>query len=1667
MAQYIKKLQSGGKFKANGKEYDYYEVQNAVQKELQNEHDVNKNLLTNISYLLSSGSLNNQNNSASYIISRAISGLTPINEKDNSLQDNTENVKSDQIQSKKTERFSNSNSLGKYIRNYLLGNDDNAMQLYLDNEVIDDEKGYSNTYRRQELSKAIDSYLSDVLTKQYDFSQTRYKTQDNYIKAIKELQGKLNDNNFDLSKFGVYAIQNGFNGVTDFLNTYEKEIKARKVSQDPITQMIAGGYDQSYINNYRWENKLKEYNNGAIEMQSLGLGDVQRDENGKIPIPETIDDGASDSAVLQIVKNNGDFNNIINNPAIHQSIFLTIDQLLQNDKENEKKNPLEKQPPMFKKLNDTDNNYLIIPSINLDNGTAVVYNPVELKLFRVHISKNAILQNYFKDEWLKKNPLLMKKGGIFKAQIGIDSTTIANARQKALGILKQKNDTIGNDPDTTGTGTTVNNNDWISRVAKSKKTMSKSDYARFASAVTTLIAAIDPNPVRSLVEGTLATSTDFIVDAFDKDVSSEEAWQRLASNLGLTAASMIPGYMAARWSKLGKEISTVKRYLPYIIGGSMSGGFAVYGGKQISDALNKVLEGKAEKEDWRNLIYGLSSLIGGSRGVKHNISSGSSKVFGNKKEFAITNNGLQPVTHKQYQDLGTRGNDWKTVIGTEDNMAFQIPDNSNNFFGKTANWISDRIGISRYPRTSKYQPSLENLYTYDEGKGKVIFTGDKRIAQGLYMDDRKSLEQLGKNIYNKQVHEKVGNLINKFKQTGNITFDEYKYLKGIYDSNHGYEANLLDILTTLNGSELDPSKVNNIFIQHNGNDSKISRIYTKNQTGEIVIDPQSTEGLTPLDLTYNMNRQKFREYIDSKKPKYSFFNEDQPNIRYDDIEGYNLDNDLVEPARENIVQIGQETGTQAPGPVETDMPIVDVERKLYFPEEFLFKTNNGDVKLYVYKKQTDGGFKYVFFEKPQVGDDKLIPVERGSVEYKNIFRKAKKHNKNIIGVDETYVPVEKKGGTIDRFTKFSQLLALKKGGILKAQSGIQIPQWYKNRYVLYNNNNDIIAGQEWIENWEQNKDRNQRSIETLGVHDDHEHNRYGDLTGAWNMNQKYTSDIDAVRSDIQNYYNNSFKGKSIEDFVKGYNLSANKIRSLFGYDENNKLTNTTHHKAEEENEAYEQHNILHQRMFASRNASKEGEKEHNLRYDPKQQRKYGSNTHRRRMDQYEFEYNELINDEDKKKRIFKVDLGDKKFGYVYKKANGDIDIVSDDELQRLNIIPKETQQPQDVQQQQEAQTPSSSDTKQDEEKPKVEGSTEQKPEDSENMPSGGYVVGTISDILNRNKNKFQNWFKFVPKAAEMALLWSSNASNNKRANIAKQKKPGIVNPLTIFRNTYRDLYGENAAQSQANDMMSSVNQRQTSDASLNIASRLDTNRIVNEAVRNAKNASNQVFNQTAEFQRQADLQTLQSHLDAQNRNSAALTENNNYKIDVEAARLAANQENIKNILTGTIYEWKAKRDELEALRRNLGERVVEYRMQQDLANDPEYQKALEDYQDAYIKDSENSTEETTRRLRTTEKILQNIINKQKAKALQNKIDRLGRLYSDNYFGKNYSLSDDLLSLKKGGRMYGSKIDDSDVKKRTKDHDRLARQVIASLREFNKATDRLSKGQFLSIKKMLS
>lgn len=221
--------------------------------------------------------------------------------------------------------------------------------------------------------------------------------------------------------------------------------------------------------------------------------------------------------------------------------------------------------------------------------------------------------------------------------------------------------------------------------------------------------------------------------------------------------------------------------------------------------------------------------------------------------------------------------------------------------------------------------------------------------------------------------------------------------------------------------------------------------------------------------------------------------------------------------------------------------------------------------------------------------------------------------------DDRRTVKREEGGILDKVRKFD-------GG------GITETARKATQYALNNNWFTNLYNQKSLTGWDSSKDASKAGVSI--TNQNASHGNAGDLSIPFYKNLTYTSQSNLVGQDLQSYYNSAFQGKSLEDYVNGYNANAAKIRGYW-----------------DQERAYRQagaseHNRLFKNMFGNR--SNNSNDVWNIGYDPKLDDVVGSSTWLRRMDRYEKEF-DALSDEEKKARVHKIDLGGGNVGYVYKR----------------------------------------------------------------------------------------------------------------------------------------------------------------------------------------------------------------------------------------------------------------------------------------------------------------------------------------------------------------------------------------------------------------------------------
>ena len=353
--------------------------------------------------------------------------------------------------------------------------------------------------------------------------------------------------------------------------------------------------------------------------------------------------------------------------------------------------------------------------------------------------------------------------------------------------------------------------------------------------------------------------------------------------------------------------------------------------------------------------------------------------------------------------------------------------------------------------------------------------------------------------------------------------------------------------------------------------------------------------------------------------------------------------------------------------------------------------------------------------------------------------------------------------------------------VRKFQNAGKFPEWYSKLYKFQN-----LTG--WNNSLNQSLAGPSITNENVG------HYRAGDLNEAYTKNNSYTSNPNLVGQDLQSYYDSSFKGKSLDDYVSAYNANAAKIRGYWDQERTYKQSGA------------QEHNRLFKNMFGNR--SDNSNNVWNIGYDSNLEDIVGSSTWLRRMDRYEKEFDDL-SDEEKKSRIHKIDLGDGNFGYVYKKANGDIAVWNQPETPAPSTNPANSQT-----------TPTVT-------------SVIQSPQEP-------------SDDNKQNKSFFSNINPTIAYGLPRAMY--ADRMNRRITDLAKESVvPLLKDPFEVHRYTRSDLDAEMQGERNYANLRRLASRPITSDGSLQTATQLQAEVQGQEARTAGKEKSNQVQRQYDEL----------------------------------------------------------------------------------------------------------------------------------------------------------------------------------------------------------------------------
>lgn len=610
----------------------------------------------------------------------------------------------------------------------------------------------------------------------------------------------------------------------------------------------------------------------------------------------------------------------------------------------------------------------------------------------------------------------------------------------------------------------------------------------------------------------------------------------------------------------------------------------------------------------------------------------------------------------------------------------------------------------------------------------------------------------------------------------------------------------------------------------------------------------------------------------------------------------------------------------------------------------------------------------------------------------------------------------------------------KKGGqIMKAQNGTlsdlfkkkyketELPEWYaKNNFYT----------QQRLNEWNPEYDMSQSGkLNGYPLH-----RQQADLKSAYILNNAYTSNHQAVSNDLNNYYKNN-NNLSASDFVKLYNDNAGIIRKDF----ENK-TDLTY-----KNNNWRDHNKLFRQMFNSRSLG-EGTNLYDLGYDEPSEDILGSTTWHRRMDRYENEFDKLTDIEQKKARVHKIGDGKNAF-YVYKKANGDIELLSDEDRTSLGLN-QPINNPQVTNNN--SANPSQNATIQNHNN--NNNNTRASIDNTEGQPEGKIEGGRVEGFNSpeeRRANQFgkkliQGMTEIVPDTISAGRFISNLHAKDTNYRTLQNLRVPQKSLKQGNRDVYRSLNIEQEGERQASQLQSLAGKATTSDEAMNYAKQLEAQTKASEIKRNTQLQSDQVARQTHEQQLARIKELIDYNTNVKDVNTAALVEAYNELLKLKAATRTAKQQDINTYLMEIEQRLRTKQADKKTKQDWLDQQIMSAKASEVQRNDPTYQRLLTDYLEA-----PSGTQKKVDALRA--------LRVWSYEVQQNQLwDQLGQFADANKLDKSQ------IPVHRSG----TKIDDTDVKKRTRDHDRLAKQVLASIRSTERSINNASKSKLLSIKKFL-
>lgn len=1264
---------------------------------------------------------------------------------------------------------------------------------YLEKDAVDESTGKRGTTNRAAyLKEQIENYINNI--GDYDFSSTPFKDRNTYVSRLRAAAENLGNgyNSEDVIALNQAGIGNEF--LSKFFSTGAEEPQAKQSElerqAEQSAQELAQRRRDDELRAVIEEEKQDQYNrqrdaffadyqkqnpfNSTIKSQAIALSYNPNTMYDRAATKYGVD-RSNTEALQSAVKE------YINFPQLAAAI-RGKEHILQGQKDVTAAhiaNNLDwaaQSNLLTDKIGDTG--YYIVPgSENYDNWSYIAYNPITR-----HYEEQSMLLN----EELKKKMAYAeydrRNKDVQKHQLG-GLLKYTEEYQKKAQKEAEKQQRI--DQKVEETGKTREQVEAAERrpMEEGFSTIDKVRLGTAAADAISAAAAFIPGygTVASGVLGIGSTLTNIGADIADESMSGLDVAGNALYGLGMDVVGLIPGMGATgKAAKIVRVLKPVSKLAMRTL--------QAYGMMHSADAFNKLMSNPSDMsaDDWRNLVTGLQAISGearykgGKRAVSRattqrdvaDVKTSTGKMATISKEdldklretkgLKAQNKLFSELTGGQKLQREFKGREfnwkqpWKSRLHS-DNPEFSTRTES-TFLPEDTSWDARLFrGMQKKEGNSKKKPSQQTTASnFDRLRNLSSQTG-KLTPQEIATINRQRVKS-GKGKLTQQEIEALNQ--RRSNRAGSAEDNSFQARLARYkqDKKDG----------KFNSVEDDIKRAKDELAEA----TRQQRLAVPTGQGSIV-SPDAKEarfimGLSKTIPTVNPSRPPItnppaiipRQQIEIPKPQTTPFNSQR--IR----EG------LERAQRERL---GRDIGdTRIQRAIESNP-----ERTARLQAQEAYRNVRQYFNMYgvpQYKKPLTGAarrskqntYNQLFGEGYYAMQDAL---RNRPLPHKQSNKKKKTSR------DDRRTVKREEGGILDKVRKFD-------GG------GITETARKATQYALNNNWFTNLYNQKSLTGWDSSKDASKAGVSI--TNQNASHGNAGDLSIPFYKNLTYTSQSNLVGQDLQSYYNSAFQGKSLEDYVNGYNANAAKIRGYW-----------------DQERAYRQagaseHNRLFKNMFGNR--SNNSNDVWNIGYDPKLDDVVGSSTWLRRMDRYEKEF-DALSDEEKKARVHKIDLGGGNVGYVYKKANGDIAIWNEP------VAPEQPTEPA---------KPASTTTVIGPEQPKKEGDTRE----------------MFSFLRNINPTIAYG----LPRAVY------ADRMNRRMTDLAKASvTPLLKDPFQVHRYTRSDLDAEMQGERNYANLRRLASRPITSDGSLQTATQLQAEVQGQEARTAGKEKSNQTQRQYDEL----------------------------------------------------------------------------------------------------------------------------------------------------------------------------------------------------------------------------